>query len=169
MVDVPIEIEVLGLDVEDHGVLGSIEGERAVAFIAFRDHVVAVFGPFRVRAEDGDFRADVVAGFLAGLAEDVGGHRGGGRFPVGSGNDDAFFRVENGGEALGAAVERGLRFFGGGVGGIRRFDGGGIDDHVHLLHGGGAGRGRENQADALHPLGFRGGDLVRAADLVAHA
>ena len=130
VVEVPIEIEVLGLDVEDHRVLGVIERERAVAFIAFRDHELAVFGPLGVGAEDRDFRADVVARFLAGLAQDVGGHRGGGGFPVGAGNDDALARVEDGGEAFGAAEQRDLRGCGGGVGRVVRADGRGINDEV---------------------------------------
>ena len=55
VVEVPIEIEVLGLDVEDHRVLRLIERERAVAFIAFRDHELAFLGPLGVGCRGSGF------------------------------------------------------------------------------------------------------------------
>ena len=42
VIEVTIEIQMLGLDVENHRVLGPIDRERAVAFITLGDHVFAV-------------------------------------------------------------------------------------------------------------------------------
>jgi hypothetical protein len=135
VVEVAVEIEVFGLDVEDHGVLGAVEGEGSVDFIAFGDHVGSLGGPGGVVAEDGDFGADVVAGFEACLAEEVGGHGGGGGFAVGAGDEDALAGVEDGGEAFGAAQQGDAGGAGGGEGGVFRADGGGVYDEVRAIDG----------------------------------
>jgi hypothetical protein len=73
--EVRVVIEMLLLDVQHDGVLGMVKRERAVTLIAFGDEVLALRIPVRVRAENGNLRADVVRRVQAADFQDVRRHR----------------------------------------------------------------------------------------------
>ena len=134
VIEVAIEIQMLGLDVENHRVLGPIDRERAVAFIALGDHVFAVLRPLGIAAEDRDFRANVVTRLQARFAKNMGGHRRGGRLAVGTRDQHSLTSVQNRRKAFGAAQQGNARGTGSGVGWVFRADRRGINHQVRILH-----------------------------------
>ena len=95
--NVGVEIEMLGLDVQHDRVLGVEVHERAIALITL-DHKEVTSGvPVCIGTEDGNLSADVVRGLLAALTEDVGGECGSGRLSVCASDDDTFFIGHDGG------------------------------------------------------------------------
>ena len=140
-----------------------IERERAVAFVAFRHHELAIIGPLGIGTQDRDFRADIVARFQPGLAQDVGGQRGGGGFAVGSGNEHAFARVDDGRETFGAAQQRNACHHRGGMGRVVLANGRGKHHQIRTLPPG------SSAIEGRNAFGLRGGDPVRSAHPVTHS
>ena len=93
---------MLLLDIQNERVLGMKERDRAVALVAFGHEIFAARIPVRVRAENRNFRADVMRRMQSAFAQDVRGHRRGRRLAVHSGDDDAAFAPHDGGERFGA-------------------------------------------------------------------
>src|SRR6266480_7087922 len=65
--------------------------ERPVTLISFRHKVFAARVPMSIRAQDRNFRADIMGGMQTAFAQHVSGHRGRRSFYVHSGDDDAAF------------------------------------------------------------------------------
>ncbi len=164
--EVLVIVEMLLLDVEDDRVLGMVEGDRAVALVALGDHVFAVGIPVRIRAEDRNFRADIVRRMQARVAQDVGRHRGRRGLAVHAGDDDAALAVHDRGERIRAAhhlFAEAQRVVVVGIAGPNR---GRIDDDVRVRHALRVARHRELEPEPLQAHDLAVAHFVAAADLV---
>ena len=97
-----VVIQVLAIDVGDHGDDGRELEERAVALVGFHHQEIAV-ADARVRAAHGaDASADHHGGVEAGVVQDGGGHRGGGGLAVAAGDGDAVLQAHQLGQQFAA-------------------------------------------------------------------
>src|SRR5690606_39866021 len=72
-IDPLVEVEVIGLDIEQNGVLRMEIDQGAVAFVPLGDEIVSGLVPTGVGSEDGDLGPHVVRRRLAPDPQDVGG------------------------------------------------------------------------------------------------
>ena len=168
VVQVAVEIQVLGLHVQHNAVLGDVVHKRAVRFIAFSNQVIAVGIPVGIGAQHGDFGTHIVAGAQASLAEQVGGEGGGGGLAVSTGYDYALLVVENGCQAFGAAQAQAAQLAGGGECHVILADGAGVNDDFCIGHGISAVGAGEGEAALLQAFRFLAGYTVAAAYAVPH-
>jgi hypothetical protein len=98
-----VMIEVLGIDVRDHGDGRREAQERAVAFVRLGDEQISRAEP-RIRAERRHLAADDDGGIEPGRAQDSGDERRGGRLAVRTGDGDAVLHAHELGQHLGAPI-----------------------------------------------------------------
>ena len=95
--EVGVIIEMLLFDVKNDGVFWMVEGESSIAFVSFGDKMFSMRIPVGVGPENRDFCTHVMGRREVADLEDMGGHRGSGRFAVHPADDDALFTVHEGG------------------------------------------------------------------------
>ena len=163
---VPVEVQVLPVQVGDHGGLGAKIGEGAVAFVGLGHEVVAP-------AQDG-VGAEIIAdgahhhgGVEAAGPEDGGGHGGGGGLAVGPGDGDLPVALHQLGQHLPPAQHGEPLGPGRGQFRVVFLHRGGVDHDVGRAQVFGAVALEEFQAQALQTAGDGSGRQVRAADLKA--
>ena len=87
--EVRVIIEMLFLDIQDDRVLRLEKAKRAVALVAFRHEIFAARIPMRVRAEERNFRANIVRRMQSALAQNMRRHGGSRRLAMHARDDDA--------------------------------------------------------------------------------
>ena len=168
-VDAIIEVEVLGLDVEEDGMFGMEIDEGPIAFVAFGHEPLPLFFPIRIRAENGNLRTDIMGGSLAPDPQDVGRKRGGRRLAMRTRDNDALFPEHDRRERLGPSEERDAPLHHLVVGSIARLDRARVDHDVGADDGlCGMGTGKP-ETRLLEALRLARGHLVRSRDVVPEA
>ena len=127
------EVQVIGLDVEDHR-HGGEEGEEGVAVLAaLQDDGVPVAHPV-AGAQQGQGAADHHRGVHPGGHDDVGAHGGGGGLAVGARDaQGVLVAPHDGSPGLGPLKDGDARGAGGGDFGVFVVDGGGADHQLRAL------------------------------------
>ena len=168
VVQVAVEVQVLGLDVQDDAVLRHIVHQGAVALIALRHQVLAVLVPVRVGAQHGYFRTHIVAGAEASLAHQVRGEGGGGRLAVRACYHHTLLVVQNRRQTFRTAQAEQVPF-------PRCLQcrvvlpyRAGVDDNLRMADGIRIVRAGESQTGGLQTLGLIARYAITAAHSVPH-
>ena len=162
-----IVVEVLGLDIEHDDVFRMVKDDRAVALIALGHKILPSRIPACVRAEDRDFRANIVRRMRARGTQGMRRHGRNGCLAMHPRDQNSFFPQHEGRQRL-RAPHHGLAHPSRRVEGRITFaNGRGINDQLSLDHVIGPLRSMEIQTERLQPFDFHGIHLVRSADPVA--
>ncbi len=126
-----VMVEVLRVDIGDHGDLGRQLQERAVAFVGLHDHPFAL-AHARIGAVGVDDAAIDDGRVEPARLEQGGDHRGGGRLAVGAGDGDGLAEAHQLGQHLGAPHGRQQPLARRDQFGIVLLDRGGNDHHLGI-------------------------------------
>ena len=104
--EVRVKIEMLFLDVQDERVLRIEKAQRAVALVAFRHEIFAARIPMRVRAEQRNFRADIMRRMQPAFAQNMRRHGGSRRLAMHARDHDSALARHDRRQRFGPAHER---------------------------------------------------------------
>ena len=99
-IEILVEIKVLGLDIEDDGVVGMIIDQGAITLVPFGNKIFPLGIPSGIGSKNGDFGADVVGWLESASAQYMCRHRRSGRFSMHAANNDALAGGHHGGERI---------------------------------------------------------------------
>ena len=150
--EIPVVVEVLGVDIGDNGHGGAEPQEAAIALVGLHHDPVAL-AHLRIGAIGVDDAAIDYGGIEAPRVEHRGDHGGRGRLAVGARHGDGEGKAHELRQHLGAADEGNAKRAAGGHFGIIGLDGAGIDDGRGALHMGGGVADEDAGAQARQALG----------------
>ena len=162
-----IVVEMLGLDVEHDDVFRMVKDDRTVAFVTLGHEILAAVVPASVRAENRDFRTNIVRRVPARGTQHMRGHGRDGCFPVHTGHQNPLFSQHERSQRLRAPDHGFAQTPRRSEGRVAFADRRGIDDQLRLDHVVGPLRSVKIKTEGLQTLHFDGVHLVRPADPVA--